>query len=220
MFDVLNGPDFQCNHEPGTHAAQVGGRNTDGSFSSSDAAAYPDKLLDFLARAFTLGRTGSSGAVSKPPVTARPPSSARAAPETPVQPSVSSDNPDGWWQGLPTPADGPPTPHAGGAPVAGGVPQSAAQYQPDLSSAAPSSPQSPASAATDSSPVVFPDLVSPPSGPQTVSRRSVRPSTRASTMQRASDDSKPLTITQDLAEDAQAQNGAPLSRVEWSLPCS
>ena len=58
VLDVLNEPDFQCNHQRGTHARRAGGRGRDGEFVSAEAAAYPERLCNVLAEAFTVARTG------------------------------------------------------------------------------------------------------------------------------------------------------------------
>ena len=44
VLDALNGPEFKCNHEPGTHAKRAGGRDSQGNFVSAEASAYPEKL--------------------------------------------------------------------------------------------------------------------------------------------------------------------------------
>ena len=60
VLNELSGPDFQCNHERGTHTKRAAGRGPDGAFVSSEAAAYPDKFNNFLSRAFTVARTGGA----------------------------------------------------------------------------------------------------------------------------------------------------------------
>ena len=60
VLDVLNGPEYQCCHERGSHKKRAGGRGPDGSFVSGEAVAYPDQLNSILARALTLARTGGS----------------------------------------------------------------------------------------------------------------------------------------------------------------
>ena len=59
VLDQLNEPNFQCNHERGSHSKRAGGRGANGEFVSTEAAAYPVTLCKILARAFTFARTGS-----------------------------------------------------------------------------------------------------------------------------------------------------------------
>ena len=66
VLDVLNEPDFQCNHQRGTHARRAGGRGRDGEFVSAEAAAYPERLCNVLAEAFTVARTGGGVVPSMP----------------------------------------------------------------------------------------------------------------------------------------------------------
>ena len=88
---------YKCNHEPGTHEKQAGGRGADGKFKSGDAAAYPRELILILARAFTVARTGSSEPVADQ--TAGSPREQAAAPDQGTPPQRAAD---AWWQGQPT----------------------------------------------------------------------------------------------------------------------
>ena len=63
---MLNEPDYQCNHQRGAHARRAGGRGKDGEFVSAEAAAYPERLCDMLAEAFTVARSGGSVIPSMP----------------------------------------------------------------------------------------------------------------------------------------------------------
>ncbi|MDC0525827.1 hypothetical protein OAO87_02415, partial [bacterium] len=56
ILDELGGADYQCNHPRGSHTKQAGGRLPNGGFASAAAAAYPELLCEFLARAFTVAR--------------------------------------------------------------------------------------------------------------------------------------------------------------------
>ena len=67
VLDELNNPEFQCNHERGTHAKRAGGRSAaTGEFVSPDAAPYPRRLHTILSKAFTVARTGGSSVVAPP----------------------------------------------------------------------------------------------------------------------------------------------------------
>ena len=69
VLDELNNPEFQCNHERGTHAKRAGGRSeATGEFVSAEAAPYPRRLNTILSKAFTVGRTGGSSVVAPPSI--------------------------------------------------------------------------------------------------------------------------------------------------------
>ena len=158
ILDTLNLPLYQCNHEPGSHKRRVGGRNADGSFASAAAAAYPEELIEIIARAVTFACSGADRV--GPPA----PHADRRPPEVPTEHASPSPPPEGPsevdWHGPPSrsiPETSPPTP-ARGTSFAGGAPPSAAQLR--TRSQAPASPQPRAS------PIAFPDLGSralPPS---------------------------------------------------------
>ena len=145
VLDALNDPAFKCNHERGSHAKRAGGRGTDGRFVSAAAAAYPARLNEILALAFTFARTGGASVVSPPlrgtqpqPVAAAPPaarpldsSSLEAAPDAPTVAPVPR----------PQPPASPSHSHGGASP--------------DPSTASPVRPAA--------SPISFPDLPSAPS---------------------------------------------------------
>ena len=156
VLGELNSPDYQCNHPRGTHSARVGGRDSDGTFGSSkQAAAYPAKLNEIIARAFTRGCTGGD----------RAPAAAASAPKPLPPPSPSSPAADRW-QGLPTPpvtgasAAGGVSSHAGEpARADGGVPPSAALAPPSQLAAEPSKKRP--------APIAFPSLT-PAHAPPTI----------------------------------------------------
>ena len=178
-LDVLDGPEFQCNHERGAHSSHVGGRDSDGAFRSRAAAAYPRKLIVILARAFTRAVSGSHTAPTAPsaaaPASAPPPSAPRAPPAGAAEPS-------GWWQGMPTapvsassaggasPRAGHPAHDAGGAPPPSAVygarapPPTPVPFQPFSPSA-----RSPSAAPPSASPLgplqASPPPVAPPAAP-------------------------------------------------------
>ena len=58
ILDELNKPEFQCNHQPGTHQAVAGGRDAYGFWLSTDTAHYMPGFCAKLGMAFTLARTG------------------------------------------------------------------------------------------------------------------------------------------------------------------
>ena len=64
IFDKLNGPDYQCNHPPGTHRAVAGGRDTHGFWLSTDTARYMLGFSTMLAMGFTFARTGDPSPLS------------------------------------------------------------------------------------------------------------------------------------------------------------
>ena len=59
VLDSLNASEYKCNH-PREYHEPVGGQLDDGTWASGNAAAYSDKMNDFLADAATLARTGST----------------------------------------------------------------------------------------------------------------------------------------------------------------
>ena len=60
VLNELSGPKFQCNHEPNTHEKIAGGRIPNSKrFASEEAAAYAPATCAKLADAFTFARTGS-----------------------------------------------------------------------------------------------------------------------------------------------------------------
>ena len=169
-LDVLNGPDYQCNHERGTHAPTVGGRDSTGSFTSARAAAYPEKLNDLLAEAFTLARTGGQ----------RVP---RLAPPTPATADIGARA--GNWRGEPSPplAVESPLPHAepplAGIHAGGAPPPPSAVHAPHFAAAPPAAPgsSSPAAPRTpQASPVAFPSLTPSPAAGHTSFQPIVPPS--------------------------------------------
>ena len=97
VLDALDGPDYKCNHEPGTHSMRAGGRSADGSFLSSAAAAYPAKLNSLLARALTVARTGSLPPRVQPP--AAPAASHLSASASSEPRAAAAQSSDSWWQG-------------------------------------------------------------------------------------------------------------------------
>ena len=58
MLDELDGPEYKCNHPPGTHAKIAGGRGERGEWLSADEAVYSSNFCVRLAMAFTAARTG------------------------------------------------------------------------------------------------------------------------------------------------------------------
>ena len=58
VLDQLSGPAYQCNHPPRTHKKVAGGRRLNGTWASTEEAAYPAQLCARLAMAFTAARTG------------------------------------------------------------------------------------------------------------------------------------------------------------------
>ena len=156
VLDALDGPDFQCNHEPGTHARAVGGRDPRGNFTSGDAAAYPTRLNEILADAFTIARTGGRAVPALPP----------SAPASATPPSASG------WRGEPTPpvsSSSPVSPERDGGGVqqpphagevhAGGVPPPSAVYgPPSVAASQQPSAVAPPRGSPRASPVVFPSL--------------------------------------------------------------
>ena len=158
VLDALNEPSYQCNHERGTHAARVRGREADGSFSSKRSAAYPIQVCQFLSRAHTFGHTGDYKVPSVASVVA--PGATRTIVERGIDHSAPPHATE-----APTVLANPGSP-AGGAASAGGVASAdaaAAGRVPPSAVLAPASPA--ASPPPRSSPVSFPsyDLASPPS---------------------------------------------------------
>ena len=82
VLDKLNGPDFQCNHRPGTHRKVAGGYLPSGRWSTEEAAPYPTTLCARLAEAFTVGRTGSSRPFAPPSEAPGPTTTSPVAPQT------------------------------------------------------------------------------------------------------------------------------------------
>lgn len=64
VLDTLNGPEYQCNHKPGTHVAVAGGRDSYGFWLSTDTASYLRGLCAKLSMAFTFARTGDPSPLS------------------------------------------------------------------------------------------------------------------------------------------------------------
>ena len=117
ILDTLNDPEFQCNHK--NHPKVAGGRRPDGSFASSDSAAYPTPLCIKMACALTLARTGDPRPISMqhPPIR----SQSNVAPAPPLPPSGSYAQP------------APPTPNPVSTPskgVADTLSPHAAPYSP------------------------------------------------------------------------------------------
>ena len=86
VLDTLNEPEYQCSHGKGGHSGHVGGRDADGEFTSAAAAAYPAKLCDIIARAFTVGCCGDERV---------PDTSAIAVPRPQPRPAASAPPRDG-----------------------------------------------------------------------------------------------------------------------------
>ena len=97
VLDALDGPDYKCNHEPGTHSMRAGGRSADGSFLSGAAAAYPAKLNSLLARAFTVARTGSLPPRIAPPAAPAPHSFSASVSSDPL--AAAAEGSGSWWRG-------------------------------------------------------------------------------------------------------------------------
>ena len=64
VFDKLNGPEYQCNHPPGTHKSIAGGRDSYGHWLSTDTAKYMLGFSTVIAMAFTFARTGDPSPLS------------------------------------------------------------------------------------------------------------------------------------------------------------
>ena len=64
VFDKLNGPNYPCNHPPGTHKAVAGGRDQYGHWLSTDTAKYMVGFSTTLAMGFTFARTGDPSPIS------------------------------------------------------------------------------------------------------------------------------------------------------------
>ncbi|MGA0059339.1 MAG: reverse transcriptase domain-containing protein [Planctomycetota bacterium] len=161
VLDALAGPDYQCNHERGTHAERAGGRGPDGSFVSAAAAAYPEQLNATLARAFTMARTGGSSVVRAPSAAAaevrtanlqlQPPRQHRR--HEPVAPPSASHG------GVPPPTE---PPSGGGSPP----------------SAAPGASPEHMGREPRASPVAFPSLGSPAPASRSYDRHAHQPQLR------------------------------------------
>ena len=189
VLDELNGPDFQCNHPRGSHSEHVGGRGSDGAFTSQRTAAYPDELLGFLARAFTFARTGSSSRAT--PAAAAAVAGGAPPPHSRPPPSAAHD---GSWQGPPTPpltgssAGGvPASSYVGPSSFNGGAPPALPTASPHLGVPTSShmgppssfnggaSPAPPTTSPHLGSPIAFPSL-SDSAPPRRVTRARVGPS--------------------------------------------
>ena len=120
LLDELDGPDFKCNHERGTHSKRAGGRNASGEFISGAAAAYPGELNARLADAFTFARVGATRVDVPAAVVEKKRAQAEREKPPAGKQQAAADAPrdDAWWQGEPTPpaADArQPTSSTGGA---------------------------------------------------------------------------------------------------------
>ena len=99
VLDPLNGPEYACNHPPGSHHKTAGGRDRDGQrWISEEAAAYKPPLCNKLAQAFTWARTGANLPVPKGTATngkATIPTSAplAASPPVPTSPPLAASSP-------------------------------------------------------------------------------------------------------------------------------
>ena len=104
VLDQLNGPEFQCNHERGSHEKQAGGRGADGKFVSADSAAYTEPLCKIFDKALTIARTGGDQIVRPPtsvdPVPGKVPIDSNinhehpvSSPESPIIPATSATGP-------------------------------------------------------------------------------------------------------------------------------
>ena len=83
ILDTLNGPEYQCNHPPGTHKAIAGGRDGRGFWLSTDTAQYMSGLCAKISMAATFARTGDPTPLSM----RREPTNAVAAGPKPIVPS-------------------------------------------------------------------------------------------------------------------------------------
>ena len=122
VLDTLAGPDYQCNHPPGTHKAVAGGRDAFGFWKSTDTAAYTNALCAKLAMAHTFARTGDPTPLA---LRAKPPMSSDeivGGLGLPLEGRKSSDLPS---ETLDLVTEGAPSaPAAAGAPSVGAQPNS------------------------------------------------------------------------------------------------
>ena len=94
VLDTLNGPDYQCNHPPGTHKALAGGRDDRGKWVSGDTAHYLSGLCAKISMAATFARTGDPTPISlrrEPSKFASKDAGPRALPSGPITGPSDSD---------------------------------------------------------------------------------------------------------------------------------
>ena len=91
VLDTLNGPDFQCNHPPGTHKAIAGGRDSRGQWISAETAHYMHGLCNKISMAATFARTGDPTPISMRRENTKAVTSTTDSKSLPIDPLVEPD---------------------------------------------------------------------------------------------------------------------------------